>query len=74
MRKMLKKECENKSMKYLTLMRKIRSEVRERKTDLTVRYRKKSRTLELNQKKRRREENKDRSTREDRNIQRLCNI
>ena len=58
-------------MKYLTLMRKIRSEVRERKTDLTVRYRKKVEPLsEI----RKREENKDRSTREDRNIQRLCNI
>ena len=41
MGKLLRKECENKQKKYLTTMRKLRKEVKDRKEVLQEKYRKK---------------------------------
>ena len=41
MRKLIKKECESNEKKYLTFIRKLRREIRERKSELTEKCKKK---------------------------------
>ena len=47
MRKLIKKECENKDKKYLTFIRKLRREVNERKCELIEKYKRKSLYISL---------------------------
>ena len=45
MRKLIKKECESNEKKYLTFIRKLRREIRERKSELTEKYKKEDRSF-----------------------------
>ena len=66
MRKLIKKECENSEKKYVTVMRKLRREINERKEILTEKYRKK--IEHLGSVRKREKEIKDRGTRRNKDI------